>query len=173
MILDPLLERSGNPMRKIVFRIGLLFAVSSAVASMTATVAEGQGSRSTHSRAVVALVEQLPAPAMASDIALVRRQGPGKPDLILLPRAKASGESLASAAFLLIVARERQAAGAGPSKAYDVRVATPRVPAAWRTGNLVRAQKWALRLLQAPARPLPGIGRVPALDVPLRSSARN
>jgi hypothetical protein len=118
-------------------------------------------------RATVALVDRLPPLRQEYPAVILRQAGGG--DVILLPRATATGELLDAAVRTLLLARAAQ--GNRPSthrgRAFGtltVGVRPARAPEAWAERYTPLAQRLVDQLRTAPSRRMEGIGNVPALD---------
>lgn len=118
-------------------------------------------------RVTVALVDRLPPLRQEYPAVILRRAGGG--DLILLPRATASGELLDAAVRTLLQARAAQGDRPSTHRGQPFRTLTLGVrpasaPQGWAERYTPLAQKLVDQLRAAPARPIEGIGSVPALD---------
>lgn len=118
-------------------------------------------------RATVALVDRLPPLRQEYPAMILRRAGGG--DVILLPRATATGELLDAAVRTLLLARAAQ--GSRPSthrgrpfETLTLGVRPAKAPQSWAERYTPLAQRLVDQLRAAPPRPIEGIGSVPALD---------
>lgn len=119
--------------------------------------------RSPRLQVTVALVDRLPQ-TVASDPALVVRGQAGRErEIILLPAASADAESLASAVFTLLLARQLERDH--PRAGGLLRVRSRTFPAAWARSEIPRAARVIERLRGAPLDEFPGIGTARALDL--------
>ncbi len=134
----------------VLFVALLLPAAGAAHAQPTAKA----GARSGFAPVVVSLVDRLPG-VRVGDVALIRR-APGGADSIFLPAAHADGESLTSAAYVLLASR--QLMGAELDRPTSVRVPERRYPAAWAQKEVARATKVIRRAQVESLRALPGWG---------------
>ena len=118
-------------------------------------------------RVTVALVDRLPPLRQEYPAVILRRSGGG--DLILLPRATASGELLDAAVRTLLLARAAQgdlptAHRGRPFGTMTLGVRPARAPQAWAERYTPLAQRLVDQLRTAPTRRIEGVGSVPALD---------
>lgn len=114
----------------------------------------------------IALWDQLPAPDSVP--AVILRRGTTAPRDVILLRRRATPGQLAAAVMRLMVIRDRMGDSARADAAF-------RLPGAHRMpkggATELQAGRTLARLRWAPPQDVPGVGRVPALEVYLPSRA--
>ncbi|HET7461622.1 MAG TPA: hypothetical protein VFJ82_10245 [Longimicrobium sp.] len=117
-------------------------------------------------RVTIALSDQLPAPDSVP--AVILRRGSTAPRDVILLRSGATPGQLAAAVLRLMVIRDRMGDTARTDAAF-------RLPGAHRMpkggATELQAGRTLARLRGAPSQDLPGVGRVPAVEVYLPSRA--
>lgn len=115
----------------------------------------------------VALVESLPV--RDASALILRRPHEEDRDVILLPARTANGERLASAAFTLLIARDRAGDTAAVASMLPVREDARGQPLGDAMARYLDVT--VARLRAAPRRAVAGVGHVPAVSVYLPSRA--
>lgn len=155
-------------MRRRIFAFTLTVLAALPIVATT-LAAQGPAVRGHRQRVTVALVDTLPQLREAFPAVILRTPGAGGRDVILLPRATASGELLDAATRVLLDARLRQ--GDRPTAFHGspfqrltigVRGKSSRSPSA--AFDVASAQHVVDVLQQAAPRQVPGVGKVPAVD---------
>jgi hypothetical protein len=116
----------------------------------------------------IALWDQLPAPD--SIPAVILRRGTAAPRDVILLRRRATPGQLAAAVMRLMVIRDRMGDTARADAAFRLPNAHG-MPNGKGPREELQAGRTLARLRAAPAQDLPGVGRVPALEVYLPSRA--
>lgn len=117
----------------------------------------------------IALVDQLPAGSGDAPAVLLRRTRTSPHDVLLLRRDQASGSALAAAVLHLLIVRERTGDTARADGVF--RMPTARGTRIWERTEQVRAGRIVAHLRHAEPRDIPAVGRVPAKEIYLPSSA--
>lgn len=141
-----------------------ILGVLIAALALLPTSGAGQSTRApgapTRVPVTIALVDRLPVPD--APFVVLRRPDTAPRDVILLPAATADGRLLSESVQMLLIAR--QGGGDTPAKAATMRVrpqrgrSTPRSVFPW-------AQRVLADLRRAEARPVDGVGTVPAVEI--------
>jgi len=114
----------------------------------------------------IALAPRLSRNGMKALIIRDPRREPA--DIIVLAESTATGEVLASAVAMLILARETD--GEAPTRLTQIAVRSSEPPQSWRKTEVVSANKWMQRLRRASKKDIPGYGELTSLDIPLMAS---
>ena len=143
----------------------VLFALTTyGVVSPLLATPSSQGS--TWVPVTIALVDRLEDPSAGAMILRRRHEAPR--DVILLARSSANAERLSAAVASLLIARQQH--GDIPRQDAKVAVLADRGPQRWATTEVPRAQRVLARLRRVQSgREIAGVGRLPAVDIYLRS----
>ena len=120
-------------------------------------------------RVPVTLVLSDTLPRGTSGAVILRRTRVTPRDIILLARETASGDWLSAAVFTLVAARD--VGGDTATTDAMIRVLATAGSPAWRTKETPHAARIVSRLRQASARPIDGVGVMPAYQVYLKAKA--
>lgn len=152
-------------------RLALAALAATLLATVESPLAAQSGQRQVvPRRATVALVDSLPTMRERYAAVILRTPGPNGRDVILLPRASASGELLDAATRTLLDLRARQGERATHYRGRQYKVLMVGVKGAkaddlWTVRNLPFANVVVEQLLSDRTRPrnIPHVGHVPAL----------
>lgn len=123
-----------------------------------------QTGHSQRARVLIALVGNLPNPALPSDVALIRTiSSDPSSDIIFLATESADADALAGAVLQLLQIRAL-GVPANP-RPYSFRVPRRTLPEKWAARELGRANYWVRSLRDAPIREIPVVGQARAIDL--------
>lgn len=141
--------------RMLLTILAMALCLSDAAHAQSASDHSAETERARRVPVTIAVVDSV---AYGSARAVILRRAHGdERDLILIPRANATGEQLSAAIFMLLTEREL----AGDSSRVDqvTRVTSARGPKAWTNHETAQCDQFIRRLLGKRLNQVPGIGR--------------